>query len=184
MFAVGDRVRVTKFFGTKHGLTVGATGTVTKVVDKPLLAHGDPRNKQPENHYAMHVKMDRPQQIMGTWSKTETLSMLFYFDELEYEDNRQGWPVGEILGYNLDYVRLNNGMSTCSSEVEEWSPLFHVFQLFANVRVGDTGVHIRCLGCGDIIGITATSITPDAIDNIMYMNNQPSLENEQGRRLE
>lgn len=184
MFDVGDRVRVVKFFGTRTNGVVGVTGTVTKVVDKPLLTYADPRNKRPENHYAMHVKMDAPQKAMGTWSKAETITMLFYFDELEYEDNRQGWPVGEILGYNLDYVRLNNGMSTCLPLVKDESPLFHVFKLFANVRVGDTGVHVTCLGCGDVIGTIANSIGVDDIDNIMYMNNQPSLENEQGRRLE
>jgi len=182
MFVVGDRVRVVKFFGTRSTGVVGVTGTVTKVVDKPLLAYADPRNKRPENHYAMHVKMDTPQKPMGTWSKAETITMLFYFDELEYEDNRQGWPVGEILGYNLDYVRLNNGMVNCIRH--DWEADVHVFKLFANLRVGDTGVHITCIGCGDVIGMTANSITPDDIDNIMYMNNQPSLENEQGRRLE
>lgn len=183
MFLVGDRVRVTKFFGTRSSGMVGLTGTVTKVVDKPLLSDNDPRNSEARNHYAMHVKLDRPTYAIGTsWSKVVYTTLLFYFDELEYEDNRQGWPNGEILGYNLDYVRLNNGMVNCSRMGSEADA--NVFKLFANTRVGDTGVQVTCIGCGDVIGMTANSVTPHNIDNIMYMNNQPSLENEQGRRLE
>lgn len=166
MFTVGDRVRVVKFMGiTGYSSHIGATGIVTKCV-----------SAKPDSGfvYSYHVRLDRPQKIASSWSKQEAIDILYYPEELEYEDNRDRDNYGDLIAYNNDYVRLTNGMENCKVPTGSNHPLKNVFLLFANYRVGDSALHLRCMGCGDVIGTVVPAATPADADNYMYMNNQPS----------
>lgn len=166
-FEIGDRIRITQFFGLNTSSMVGMTGTVTKRVEGASYRG---------YLYSYHVKLDRPAKAVPGYSKQDSLTFLMHPEELEYEDNRKGAVYYDKIAYNNDYVRLSADLGYRACETKFYSPLTRVFKLFSNVRVGDSAIILKCINCGEVLASSRYSgaVTPDGVENYMYDNNQPS----------
>lgn len=162
MFKVGDRVRVITADFSMH-TPVGTTGRITM---ENTALYADSKES------AFNVLMDS-----GLWAGND---VMFYASELEYEDNRQAALTNEKIAYDHDYVWLKDAEPCDPPNINHKQP----FEFFCNYRKGDTAIIIRCPGCGNVMGSSALPITVDRISSIGYMNTEPRLFNDQGRRLE
>ena len=149
-FAAGDRVRLTDKAPANWG--AGPTGTIT-------IESSVSRNAI-NSHQGYNVRMDNGTLFAGS-------EVLFYADELEYEDNRDDAIYGEIIAWNLDYVWFNS---------EDWQPKCKgepvAMQLFSNLRKGDTALIAQCSVCKEVVG-SHSPIPLSEVKNISYLCRYP-----------